>query len=113
MNIIAGWMIPEMNCALKLAAYSASFSSRNVCADSFCRPKTFTSEWPVYISSIWAFSLPVDFHCATNCGCARLPTRVATMIDTGTVTSATSASSQEIQNIIASTPTMVSSEAAI
>ena len=50
------------------------------------------------------------FHCCTKCGCDRLPTRVATTNDSGTVTSATSASSGEIQNIIASTPTMVSSE---
>lgn len=57
-----------------------------------------------------AFSLPVVFHCCTNCGCDRLPTRVAIRNDSGTVTSATSASSGEIQNIITSTPMMVSSE---
>lgn len=55
-------------------------------------------------------SAPVDFHCATNCGCDFLPIFAATKIDSGTVASATSASSGEIQNIITSTPTMVSSE---
>ncbi len=49
-------------------------------------------------------------HCLTNCGCARLPSRAATNTEIGTVTSAISASSQEIENIMLSTPTMVSSE---
>jgi hypothetical protein len=57
-----------------------------------------------------ALSLPVIFHWAMNCGCARLPTLVATTTEAGTETSAIRASSGEIQNIIASTPTMVSSE---
>lgn len=60
-----------------------------------------------------ALSLPVVFHCWTNCGWARLPTLVATTTETGTVIRATRASSGEIQNIMASTPTMVSSEATI
>ena len=34
MNIIAGWMMPEMNCARKLDAYSASFCSAKSLADS-------------------------------------------------------------------------------
>ena len=29
MNIIAGWMIPEMNCARKLAAYIFSLAASN------------------------------------------------------------------------------------
>ena len=110
MNIIAGCMIPLTNCALKLALYSSSLCSSNAAADSSCRPKTFTSECPVYISSMCALSLPVEAHCFTNCGCARLPSRLATSSDSGTVTSATRASSGEIQNIITSTPTMVSRE---
>ncbi len=64
----------------------------------------------MYISSTCAFSLPVERHCCTKCGCDRLPTRVAMTKDSGTVTSATSASSQETQNIITSTPMMVSTE---
>ena len=51
-------MIPEMNCALKLDSYSFSLRSANVSAASFCRPKTVTSEWPVYISSMCALSWP-------------------------------------------------------
>ena len=47
------------------------------------------------------FSLPVVDHCWMNCGCACLPIRIAaTTIDSGTVTSAITASSGEIQNII-------------
>jgi len=57
-----------MNCALKLEAKSASFWVAKIAADSCCRPKTFTSEWPVYISSMCAFSRPVVAHCRTNCG---------------------------------------------
>ena len=45
-----------------------------------------------------------------NCGCARLPISAVTNTDSGTVTSAITASSGEIQNIMTSTPTMVSSE---
>ncbi len=67
----------------------------------------------MYISSTCALSRPVIFHWATNCGWASLPTRVGTTTDTGTVTSAIRASSQEIQNIIASTPKMVSPETTI
>ncbi len=90
-NIISGCMIPLLNCALNPASYSASFSSANRFADSSCRPNTFTRVCPVYISSMCALSRPVVRHCATKCGCDRLPTRVATTNDSGTVTSATSA----------------------
>ena len=48
-----------------------------------------------------------------NCGWARLPILAATSTDTGTVTSAITASSGEIQNIMASTPMIVSSEVTI
>lgn len=88
-------MTPLLNCALNAAWYSASFCSANCFADSSCRPNTFTRACPVYISSTWAFSLPVERHCCTKCGCDRLPTRVATRNDSGTVTSATSARIQE------------------
>ena len=61
-------------------------------------------------SSIWPLSAPVCAHCATNCGCDRLAICAVTSIDSGTVTSAISASSGEITNIITSTPITVSSE---
>ena len=69
-----------------------------------------TSAWPVKASSICALSAPVCAHCATNCFCERFAISRVTTIDSGTVTSAISASSGEIQNIIASTPMTVSSE---
>ena len=75
MNIIAGWISPEMNWARKLDAYSLSLCSSKVSAASSCRPKTLTSECPVNISSMWPLSRPVVAHCATNCGCDRLPIR--------------------------------------
>ena len=62
---------------------------------------------------MWPLSLPVVDHCRTNCGCARLPIRAARKTDSGTVTSAISASSDEIRNIMVSTPTMVSSDVTI
>ncbi|RAO55826.1 hypothetical protein ONO86_00903 [Micromonospora noduli] len=43
MNIIDGMMIPEMNCAPKLARNSSSFFAWNAASTSRCRPKTFTS----------------------------------------------------------------------
>ncbi|CAM5518470.1 hypothetical protein SFUMM280S_02600 [Streptomyces fumanus] len=94
MNIISGCMIPLLNCA-RTWPYSASFCSANRAADSSCRPNTFTRACPVYISSMCAFSLPVERHCCTKCGWDRLPIRVATRNDSGTVTSATSARIQE------------------
>ena len=78
MNIIAGWMMPEMNCARKLAVYSFSLCSREASRPPrCCRPNTLTSACPVYISSMCPLSLPVVAHCWTNCGCARLPILVA------------------------------------
>ena len=74
------------------------------------RPYAVTSSCPVYISSMCPFSLPVVDHCRTNCGCARLPILLTVNTETGTVTSAISASSGEIRNITKSTPTMVSTE---
>jgi len=73
-------------------------------------PNAVTSACPVYISSMWPFSWPVNFHCRMNCGCARLAIfRIATA-DAGTVTSAISASSHETINISVTTPTIVSIE---
>ena len=112
MNIIAGWMMPEMNWALKLAWNSASLCSVNARFASFRRPKTFTSVCPVYISSMWPLSWPVSptarrSVAAPACRSGHDRSRP------GTVTSAISASSQEIKNIITSTPTMVSSDMTI
>ena len=42
MNIIAGMMMPLMNCAPKLAWYSSSLVSSKVCSLSRWRPKTRT-----------------------------------------------------------------------
>ncbi len=98
-----------MNWARKLDPNSASLCSVKTCSASSRRPNTRTSECPVYISSMCALSRPVVVHCATNWGCARLPIAVATPTDSGTVTSATNASSGEITTIMVSTPTMVSS----
>ena len=72
MNIISGWIVPEMNCARELAAYSASFCSEKVAIASSRWPNAVTSACPVYISSMWPFSRPVNFHWLMNCGCARL-----------------------------------------
>ena len=57
-----------------------------------------------------ALSRPVRRHCWMNMPCDRFMIRPVSSIASGTVTSATSASVGEIQNIIASTPTTVSSE---
>ena len=46
-------------------------------------------------SSIWPLSAPVCFHWATNCFCERLAICLVTSTDTGTATSAISASSGE------------------
>ena len=59
---------------------------------------------------MWALRRPVRRHCWTNIPCERFIDRAVTSIETGTDTSATSASSGEIQNIIASTATTVSTE---
>src|SRR6185369_3803233 len=75
---MAGWMQPEMNCARNDAPNSLVLCSSKTSAASCWRPNTLTSAWPVYISSMWALSLPVLAHCAMNCGCAFLPIFAAT-----------------------------------
>ena len=52
---------------------------------------------------MWALSWPVRRHWSMNMPCERFMIAPVTSIETGTETSATSASSGEIQNIIAST----------
>ena len=62
-------------------------------------------------SSTWALSVPVWRHWAMNRVFERLGDRLASMnSDSGIVTSATSASSGEMMNIIMSTPTIVSTD---
>ena len=59
---------------------------------------------------MWEFSSPVDFHCATNSFCARLPITVVSPIATGMVINATIARTGEMTNIMTVTPTTVSNE---
>ena len=101
---------PLTNWAPKDAWYSASFSSANVFSTSCWRPKTLTSACPEKVSSMCALSRPVRRHWSTNRPCERFMTARVSSIDSGTETRATSASSGEIQNIIDSTATTVSSE---
>ena len=100
MTVSDGWMMPEMNCALKLASKSPSFSSSNFSEASFSRPKTFTMLRPVCISSMWPLSVPVRSHCAANCFCERFAMAMVTTTESGTVSSEIVASSQLIQNIM-------------
>ena len=65
-NIIAGWIRPEMNWALKLASYSSSFLRRKRSSTSRWRPNAFTMACPVKASSTCALSVPVCRHCAMN-----------------------------------------------
>ena len=110
MNIIVGMIRPETNCARNDASYSFSFSSAKVRSIACWRPKTLTRSWPEKVSSMWALSLPVLRHWAMNWPCERFMILAVTNIETGTETSAISASSGEIQNIVDSTATTVSSE---
>ncbi|SKT77556.1 Uncharacterised protein [Mycobacteroides abscessus subsp. massiliense] len=65
---------------------------------------------PLYVSSIWAFNLPMLAHCATNSRCDRRAMVRVTHSDNGTVASVITASSGEILSIMASTATSVSIE---
>ncbi|GAP54301.1 hypothetical protein AHiyo6_08660 [Arthrobacter sp. Hiyo6] len=110
MKVMAGMIRPEMNCAPKLASNSSTFFCRNRSSTSRCRPNTFTSACPVYVSSICPFSSPVCFHCATNNFCERLAIMVVVTSVSGIVTSAITAKVGESRTIISSTPATVSSE---
>src|SRR5689334_16581209 len=59
---------------------------------------------------MWAFSLPVLAHCATNSRCDLRAISRVTNNDNGTVTTVSSASSGEIVSIMTSTANTVSSE---
>ena len=62
MNIMTGWMVPEMNWARWLAWYSFSFCSVKVSMACLRWPNTLTSACPVNISSMCPFSFPVVDH---------------------------------------------------
>src|SRR6476469_886508 len=109
-NIIDGMIRPDTNCAPDEAWYSSSLRLRNSSSDSCCRPNPFTSWCPVNDSSMCAFNAPVCFHCAMNSFCARLPTALVTNTEAGMISSAITASSGEIVNIMIMTPTTVSTE---
>ena len=110
MNIIDGWMIPEMNCALKLEAYMRSLSSSNSSIARSEWPNTLTRSWPVYICSTWPLSDPVHSHWEANCFCERLAISMVTTNDSGTVSSEITASSGDIQNMMIRMPITVSVE---
>ena len=110
MNIIVGWMIPEMNCALKLEAYMRSLSSSNSSIARCEWPNTFTRSWPVYICSTWPLSDPVHSHCDANCFWDRLAISIVTTNDRGTVSREITASSGDIQNMMIRIPITVSVE---
>ena len=90
--------------------WSSSFFAAKVRSTSACRPKTLTSWWPVKVSSMIPLSSPVAAHCRTKSFWLRLPIAAVTSTEIGMDTSATSARSQEIQNIIPRTAKTVSSE---
>ena len=76
---------------------------------SFWRPKTLTTLWPVNISSTCPLRSPVRSHCAANCFCERLAMSTVSSTESGTASSEMRASSQLIDSIMMSTPTIVSS----
>ena len=73
-------------------------------------PKTLTMLWPVNISSTWPPTSPVRSHCTANSFCDRRAIRMVTANEIGTTITEMAASSGLIQNIMMSTPTMVSSD---
>ena len=105
MNMVAGCMRLDMNCAPNDDSKSCSFVSRNRSSTSCWRPKDFTIECPVKVSSICAFSWPVLRHCAMKRGRARDPILRMIHNDTGTVVRAISANDGEMAIIIPATPT--------
>jgi hypothetical protein len=103
-------IVPERNCAPELAVYSSAFFAAKRSRTSSRRPKAVTTSWPVKASSICAFSWPVSRHWFTNRGCDRFAMTTTIPSVSGIATRASSASSQEIVNIIATTPMTVRTE---
>src|SRR5205814_750402 len=83
------------------------------CSTSRWRPKALTTACPLNVSSICALRSPVFFHCEMNFGRARAAITRIDQTDTGTVVSATTASSGEIVNIMIATPKSRSTELSI
>ena len=110
---VSGCIRLDMNWAPNAEAYSESLVARKRASTSPWRPKALTIACPVNASSIWAFNAPVLLHWARNFGRARPATRFMPKTDSGTVISATSASSHEIVNIITVTPTSSSTDMSI
>ncbi len=107
---MTGKMMPETNCAPKLALYRASLRSSNRSSMSASRPKTRTRSWPEKDSSIWPFSAPVFFHCAAKSFWLRTPMMPAATPESGRATRAIRASCQDTMNIMITMPMTVSSE---
>src|SRR5918993_3589103 len=113
MNIVAGCMRLDMNWAPNDDSNSSSLVRRKRSSTSDWRPNALTTACPVKVSSIWALSAPVLRHCDRYLGRARAAMSRITRTDSGTVTSATTASSGEMVNITAATPTSSSTEVSI
>ena len=109
-KVVAGMMMPDMNCALNELLLRFSLSSPKSLIACWRRPKTFTSAAPVCISSTWPLSFPVQSHCAINCFWEAFAMRIDTNIESGIAMSETSASNGLIHTIIASTETTVNTE---
>jgi len=107
MKFMTGWIVPEMNWALKLDSYSCSFCLSKSSMTSSWRPKTFTTLWPVKTSSIWPSRSPVRSHCAANCFCERRAMNSVATTESGTTRTEMRARIQLIESIMSSTPTMV------
>ena len=110
MNIMPGMIMPERNCALKLASNSSWLSASNLARESSSRPNTLTRACPEKDSSTRAFRRPTLRHWMPNAFCERGPMMPKITAMSGSETSATIASCHEMENIITSTPTTVSTE---
>ncbi len=87
--------------------------ARKRSSTSCWRPNAFTTAWPVKVSSICALRSPVLRHWDMNFGRARAAMARMANTDTGTVVSATTASSGEIVNIMMATPRIVRTDVSI
>ena len=108
MKLIAGWMMPEMNCALKLAWNSSSFSSSNF-SDGLLLAAEHLHDVAARVHLLdvaveRAGALPLRRELLLRA----LRDGMVTTTESGTVSSEIAASSGLIQNIIASTPMTVS-----
>ena len=107
MNCMVGCIELAKNCAFCAAPASSLLRSSKVRRSSSVRPKMTATSWPEKDSSTCPFTSPVAFHWVVNCFWLRVPTRPMTRPVSGMASSATSASCQEIANIITRMPTTV------